>query len=869
MSSQRESQLEDALRSSVRESEDILLWSQCSFAPSSVNTSHNWVDDVALAVVRHRSEGPSLFLYELSRSAPLIVRLIDIFPVTPKLTITSKRATVARDARLGMNDGILGTTLEYVQVDVRATSRSAVCLISHHVSGMEAIVNEVEWLRVTDSSFPHNDSGHWLAHYSASISNLHDIPGRLHNYRTYLRSVPPPLVLSDAGAGFVSDEDSDIMQIREAWIREQALLYSVTTEREDTWYTAILEGLGEDLAQKYSKVFTLAVGGLLGSFALKLASRQLVGMLIIVLIHESLQSSLAVGSVSSASAGAGLLGTMGNKGAVAIRFTLDDTALCFVNSHLAAGDEMTLRRNNDYHELCRRLQFPLETQSSSTLDDCDILFWLVGWYVRFPMFFPPSMPILCANQDLNYRINLPDHEVRVLIGDAPLTGYQDLLSFDQFNQQRGEGSVFTGYSEQSISFPPTVRGHTSSIYDSKRTPAWTDRILVKGSPRIVTPISYTSYPEIPISDHKPVAAEYLVTLRTLQWEEFDKTITRFLDFINAEPFDEIAALGLTVLNSEIDFGVVRYDRPSQREIAVRNDRNVVVFFRFLPLKQNEGIVSTWLSLEPSHGLVAPGAQINILCTARISGSVASRFNPPRLLSDLEATLVLHAARGRDAFVSVKGTFARTCIGTDLAVLSRLTVPVREFSADSDLGSASDSLAAPPQILKLINWLMTEALDVDDLFLRAPDADSKLRILELLDIGKDLPTFQGSDGQFGHSEPFGGKLAMTSHAVASCLVGLIEYSPTPLIPYELYGRCALIDSREGAFEIVDLLPPVSANAVISLTAYLHLYLQHHSNLSRKKIVLASVFGSLFFPDPPEHRMLMTPLMKRRFILQFLD
>lgn len=94
------------------------------------------------------------------------------------------------------------------------------------------------------------------------------------------------------------------------------------------------------------------------------------------------------------------MGLMGNKGATALRVTYSPphpsnrpsvpTTLTFINSHLAAFDEMTERRNSDFHDLSRRLLFqhPLdhETEGDSTLIgypitisvfETDALFWMV------------------------------------------------------------------------------------------------------------------------------------------------------------------------------------------------------------------------------------------------------------------------------------------------------------------------------------------------------------------------------------------------------------------------------------------------------------------------------------------------------------
>lgn len=59
----------------------------------------------------------------------------------------------------------------------------------------------------------------------------------------------------------------------------------------------------------------------------------------------------------------GLGGAAGNKGAVAIRFMLYNTSLCFVCAHFAAHQNAIKERNEDFAELSNKITFPLVSYS--------------------------------------------------------------------------------------------------------------------------------------------------------------------------------------------------------------------------------------------------------------------------------------------------------------------------------------------------------------------------------------------------------------------------------------------------------------------------------------------------------------------------
>ena len=117
--------------------------------------------------------------------------------------------------------------------------------------------------------------------------------------------------------------------------------------------------------------------------------KHLVGILCIVFIKEKHISHLH--QVSGTSAGVGVLGLMGNKGAVAIRIQLYTSTLVFVCSHLAAHRENINGRNADFHNILLKIEFPHETESeqrgspritssssssSYGILDHDVVFWI-------------------------------------------------------------------------------------------------------------------------------------------------------------------------------------------------------------------------------------------------------------------------------------------------------------------------------------------------------------------------------------------------------------------------------------------------------------------------------------------------------------
>ncbi|XP_062512889.1 synaptojanin-1-like isoform X2 [Corticium candelabrum] len=184
-----------------------------------------------------------------------------------------------------------------------------------------------------------------------------------------------------------------------------------------------------------------------------LTAEQLVGVCLYIFVRPSLLPYIR--DVGVATVKTGLSGAAGNKGAVAIRFLVHASSVCFICGHLAAGQSNVKDRNQDFADISKRLAFA----RGYTADCHDYVFW-------------------CG--DFNYRIDMPLSDVKDLVKDE---NWKILQAYDQLNVERKKGAVFQGFTEGLTNFPPTYKYDAfSDDYDTSeklRTPAWTDRILWK------------------------------------------------------------------------------------------------------------------------------------------------------------------------------------------------------------------------------------------------------------------------------------------------------------------------------------------------------------------------------------------------------
>lgn len=200
------------------------------------------------------------------------------------------------------------------------------------------------------------------------------------------------------------------------------------------------------------------------------------------------------------------------QGALILRFILDDSSICLVNCHLAAGQTQTVNRNNDITAILESAMLPPSRNASAGTDP------FVGGGDG-SMILDHEICIL--HGDLNYRIDTMGRDTVVKAVNAG--NLTKLLERDQLlvSRRRNPGFRARAFQESPIGFDPTYKYDVGSDrYDTsekRRVPAWCDRILYRGTGKIKQ-IEYCRQ-DLRVSDHRPVTGRFKIRIKTINAEK--------------------------------------------------------------------------------------------------------------------------------------------------------------------------------------------------------------------------------------------------------------------------------------------------------------------------------------------------------------
>lgn len=281
--------------------------------------------------------------------------------------------------------------------------------------------------------------------------------------------------------------------------------------------------------------------GIGGQYVL-VGKQQLVGVLVFVYAEKRLAPRIKRVQTSTVACGVGGVG--GNKGAAAVRLTIDDAELAFVCCHMAAHQSHVVERNENFEYITDKMTMHLESGDRSG----------AGAQASYRAAEAHRWGQLPMNQhdavfffgDTNYRVDVDRGFADTQIvqhraykdasePQAAQAALAPLLQKDQLLAQRNPATRRSScrpvewLAEQPITFEPSYKYDVGTdVYDTSekmRVPAWTDRILYgptispafpAGGGTKITPRWYgVAAPGLSISDHKPVSGLFTLSIGKL------------------------------------------------------------------------------------------------------------------------------------------------------------------------------------------------------------------------------------------------------------------------------------------------------------------------------------------------------------------
>jgi phosphatidylinositol-bisphosphatase len=213
-----------------------------------------------------------------------------------------------------------------------------------------------------------------------------------------------------------------------------------------------------------------------------------------------------------------------------------------------------------------------------------------------------------------------------------------------------------------------------------------------------------------------------------------------------------------------------------------------------------------MKVSPAYGMLIPGDEpATLTCNVEINNTTAQMLNSGREV--LDDILILRLENGRDYYITVKATYARSCFGMPAEELVMYSEPIRTIPLDAIQRAevidprTTTALCVPKELWRLIDAVSELGLFTEHLFINPGIADEVSSIRECLDTG----------AQFGQYR---------IHSYAEVLVTFLESLSVPIVPNQLFPNQEIdsLNIQSSARRLLEELPPVHYNIFVYVISF---------------------------------------------------
>jgi len=240
-------------------------------------------------------------------------------------------------------------------------------------------------------------------------------------------------------------------------------------------------------------------------------------------------------------------------------------------------------------------------------------------------------------------------------------------------------------------------------------------------------------------------------------------------------------------------------------------------------------------------MLIPGeAAATINVTVTIDNKTAQLLNGGREVVD--DILILRLENGRDYYITVKGTYARSCFGMSPDELVLYKDPIRtipldaieramHFPNESEI-SPSNALCIPKELWRIVDAIYEKGLQTPDLFSAPGNPADVSQIREALDTGS----------------PFSSPSSI--HSYVDCFTKFLSSLSTPVIPSNLFPMVE-INSENIQFmsrKFLEVLSPVHYNVLVYIMSFYREVLLYKESNGLTAAKLARICCTCCSPSP---------------------